>query len=387
MITIFNDQEKLYYADAYQKKFDAVVISCDRLSENSFVSALNRTAFYPEGGGQPSDIGKIGETRVLHVFEKNGEILHRTDGPLIVGSAVHGEIDFDERFSNMQNHSGEHVASGIIKSMLDFDNVGFHMGSEFVTIDFNGELSDRNIKEIEELANEAVYKNLDIEILFPGESEFKSMNCRSKKDLAGDVRVVRIAGVDTCACCGTHVSKTGEIGVIKLISHQRYKGGTRISMLCGKRALRDYYDKNKSIYIISGLLSAKPSDVASAAETLLSETASLKHKLARQNLRIFKLMADAVLPCDRICVFEDALSPNELRQLCLMLCEKAKFALVLSGADSIYKYALGSLENDVSLIGKSLNEAFDGRGGGTGALMQGSICGSRESIENFFSKT
>ncbi|MCL2874454.1 MAG: alanyl-tRNA editing protein [Defluviitaleaceae bacterium] len=377
-------KEKLFYSDVYQKGFNAVVINCDKSINGNFIVVLDKTAFYPEGGGQPSDIGKIDNARVLTVFEKDGIIFHETDIPLTIGDNVYGEIDFSHRMSNMQNHSGEHIVSGIIKSRLGYDNVGFHMGSEFITIDINGTLSDQDIDEIELLANEVVFKNLDIEILFPSESDYKKMTCRSKKELSGEIRVVQIKGVDTCACCGTHVARTGEIGIIKLISHQRYKGGTRISMLCGKRALFDYSNKNKNVYKISGLLSSKPNEIAINTENMLNENSLLKYKLVEHKLKLFKCMADSTPQCEKICVFEEDLNPTELKQLCQSLCEKAAFVLVLSeSSESVYKYALGSLTSDISTLGKLLNEKFDGRGGGKG-IMQGSFTGCREEIEEFF---
>ena len=378
-------KEKLFYIDAYQKSFDANVISCENTSGGNYIAVLNKTAFYPEGGGQPADVGKIGVADVFDVFEKDGKIYHKINMPLAVGGVVHGEIDFLRRMSNMQNHSGEHIVSGIIKSRLGYDNVGFHMGSEFITIDISGELTGPEVEEIELLANEAVYQNLDIEILFPNELEYKGMSCRSKKELTGEIRVVQIAGVDNCACCGIHVAKTGEIGIIKLISHQRYKGGSRISMLCGRRALDDYSSKNKSVYKISGLLSAKPNEVAAAAENMLTENAALKYKVVEQKLRIFEYIANSIDPCERICIFEENLTPTELKQLCQNLCERAKFALVLSSenAGPPYRYALGSLTGDIVPVGQRLNEMFNGRGGGKG-IMQGSVSGNRGEIEKFF---
>lgn len=379
-------KEKLFYADAYQKSFDACVISCESTSDGNYIAVLDKTAFYPEGGGQPSDVGKVDDAMVIDVFEKSGRIYHKINMPLIVGSTVCGEVNFLQRMSNMQNHSGEHIVSGIIKSRFGYDNVGFHMGSEFITIDINGELTGQDIDEVELLANEVVFKNLDVEILFPDDLKYKEMNCRSKKDLTGEIRVIQIAGVDTCACCGLHVAKTGEIGIIKIISHQRYKGGSRISMLCGRRALDDYSSKNKSIYKISSLLSAKPNEVAVSTESLLNENSSLKYKLVEQRLRIFGYIAGSIEPCEKVCIFEENLTSVELKQLCQSLCEKAKFALVLSGENgSSYKYALGSLTGDVVPIGHRLNKTFNGRGGGKG-IMQGSVSGDRGDIEKFFYK-
>jgi len=415
--------EKLFYKDVYQTSFEGVVISCESFPEQTgrkalYQVALDKTAFYPEGGGQPSDVGKIWIPRlelsyensnhplrkgvaspkhsndlisdainnavVSHVFEKDGVVFHEADKPFEPGEKVNCEVDFLNRLSNMQNHSGEHIVSGIIKQKFGFDNVGFHMGKEFITIDISGELNDKDIGEIETLANETVYKNLDIDVLLPNDNDYKKMNARSKKELSGDIRVVQIEGVDTCACCGTHVRKTGEIGVIKLISHQRYKGGARISMLCGHRALLDYGTKNKIVYKISALLSAKPNEVAEAAEKMLSENERLEYKLVEQRLKLFKLIAESIAPCEKLCIFEDDLTPIELKQLCEALMQRADYVLVLSETEPfVYKYALGSLKHDIGVLGKALNEKFNGRGGGKG-IIQGALSGSREGIKIFF---
>ena len=259
--------EPLYYQTPYVKEFDAIVTAC-RPAKHGFEVELSQTGFYPEGGGQPSDTGWIGEVHVTHVKEKHGVVVHETDAPLEVGSTVHAAIDWEQRFSNMQQHTGEHIISGLIHAAYGYDNVGFHMGHDEVTVDLNGPLNWEQLKEIEKKANAVVWANLPVQVTYPGEEELKTIDYRSKKELTGQVRIVEIPGADICACCGTHVDYTGEIGVIKVLSLMNYKGGVRFSMLCGDRALENFEAKTEQMQTISNLLSAKPEKAAEAVKLL-----------------------------------------------------------------------------------------------------------------------
>ena len=229
---------KLYYDSAYIKEFEAQVLSCQE-GKKGWEITLSATAFYPEGGGQPADTGLLGNVRVTDVHEKDGQVVHYTDGPLPVGEMVRGVIDWDRRFQHMQEHSGEHLVSGLIHQRFGYDNVGFHMGTDEVTIDFNGVLEWGDLMAIEEKANGMIWENLEISAVYPEKDELDAMEYRSKKELTGAVRIVSIPGGDVCACCGTHVERTGEIGLVKFLSMIHYKGGVRISLLCGKRAGED----------------------------------------------------------------------------------------------------------------------------------------------------
>ena len=259
--------EKLYDADAYLKSFEAEVISCSAAGENSYAVVLDRTAFFPEGGGQKSDTGTLDDADVLDVRENNGQIIHYTNIPLKTGSVVKGTILFEERFRKMQNHSGEHIVSGLVHSLFGFDNVGFRL-SDDVTVDINGELSSDDIERIESLANKAVYENVTVNACYPDKETLKNLSYRSKLDLTENVRIVTIEGYDMCACCAPHVSHTGEIGIIKIISNERYKGGTRLHMVCGSDALKDYsirYDNTRKTAV---MLSVSHEDVFTAVQGL-----------------------------------------------------------------------------------------------------------------------
>ena len=384
--------EKLYETDAYLSGFSARVESSVRERNGHFLTVLNKTAFYPEGGGQPFDIGKLGTVNVLAVHEKDGIIYHTTEESLEVGMSVTGEIDWKRRFSFMQNHTGEHIVSGIIKKLFEADNIGFHMGSDAVTIDFACDFTEEDLLQIEKLANEVVYANVPVTVCWPEKPELETMAYRSKKEINGDVRIVSVPDCDVCACCGTHTAKTGEIGVIKLLSAQKYKGGSRISMLCGERALTDYDYKNKWVRDLSILLSAKQPLVVDALTQVLNENAALKQQLAAIQNRFFQYKAHLyAAKTGRICIVEEGLTQGELQKFCLTVLENAPecvFAAVFAADEKnrkMFKYAISSSKIDVRPLSKDLNASFNGRGGGKKNLVQGTITGELSDIKSVLS--
>lgn len=276
---------KLYEADAYLGEFTATVEKC--VSETGiFKVTLNQTAFYPEGGGQPADRGTLGDARVLDVQEIDGTIWHTVSELLEPGTEVVGKIDFERRFTNMQNHTGEHIVSGIVSRIYGYHNVGFHMGSEAVTVDFDGVLTKEQLFDVEMEANEAVLKNVPVTVSYPSGEELKQIDYRSKKEIEGQVRLVSVEGYDCCACCGTHVSRTGEIRLIKILGVQNYKGGVRVSMLCGETAFRDYMVKHSNIVGIAQLLSVKPEEAGDAVVRLKEKNIELKKELKQLKKQI-----------------------------------------------------------------------------------------------------
>lgn len=231
--------EKLYYIDSHMFAFEAKVLDCRR-EKSGWAVTLDRTAFFPEGGGQLADTGYIGSVRVTDVQERGGEILHYTDAPLEPGLAVSCRLDDEQRLRRMQNHSGEHIVSGLIHGGYGYDNVGFHMGAECMTIDFSGELDWEQLMDIEQRANETVRADIPVHVWFPDTEELAQLEYRSKLELTENVRIVEIGDVDRCACCAPHVSRTGEVGVIKILDCQRHRGGVRVSVVCGMDAVEDY---------------------------------------------------------------------------------------------------------------------------------------------------
>lgn len=373
---------KLFRESPYQTEFSATVLSCTPQGEH-FAVELDATCFYPEGGGQPADTGILGDAKVLDVHEKGEAIVHTADAPLAIGETVTGRIDWLRRFSMMQHHTGEHIVSGIVHKLFKLDNVGFHMGSAMVTVDFNGALSSGQLAAVELAANRVVFADVPVQACYPDANALAALDYRSKKALSGEVRIVTVPGADCCACCGTHVAKTGEIGLIKLLSPQRYKGGVRVGLLCGEKVLADYRQKDASVADISHLLSAKPTEVAEAVQRLLHESDAMRAELTAAKDKLFSLRLEAVDRGDGLlCLFEDNLTPNELRRFCAQLIEhRPGPCLLLCGSDeSGYRYALGVAGGDARALSKALHQALGGKGGGNAQLVQGTIAASRARI-------
>ena len=335
--------EKLYYFDSHLLEFTASVLE-SRHVQIGWESRLDRTAFFPEGGGQSADTGTIGGVRVLDVQEKDGEIWHLCEERLESGEYVCA-IDREARLRRMQNHSGEHVFSGLTHRKYGAENVGFHMGVDCMTIDFDRELSWEELSSVEYEANQIVRENHPVRTFFPASEELALLEYRSKKELSGEVRIVEIAGVDRCACCAPHVSSTGEIGTIKLLTAERHRGGVRITLVCGMDALDDYRRKQESATHISIALSAKRDEVAAAVDRLLETEGRLKERLSALGMELAFLRAQAVEATDgNICVFDSVLGDAALRELANSLAEKCPgAAAVFSGSDETgYKYIIAS---------------------------------------------
>lgn len=378
---------KIYYEDVYCKEFEATVLECQE-NKGIYKVVLDQTAFYPEGGGQPFDFGTIEGIEVIEVHEKEEIIYHTTEKPLEVGTKVTGKIDWERRFHHMQQHSGEHILSGLIHEHFGYDNVGFHMGSEGITVDFNGMLTAEDILMIEEKANGLIYDNVPVDIQFYTKEEAVDVEYRSKKEIEGVIRIVTFPGGDTCACCGTHVRYAGEIGLIKVISSMKYKSGVRLTMLCGKAALMDYHKRITQTAAISNLLSAKPELITDAVEKLLKDQSEKNFKIGQLYRDLFTLRAEQIEEgTKKLCLFEEDLSPALLRQLATILMEKVELVVVCSGTDeSGYQYAAGSKVQDMKEYGKVLNSSLQGKGGGSKEMVQGTFFAKKEDIEKTIAK-
>lgn len=376
--------KRLYYEDAYCREFDARVTDC-REGKRGWEVTLDQTAFYPEGGGQPADEGTLGEAKVLDVKEGGEEVIHLCDRPLEPGSTVHGTLDWDRRFRFMQQHSGEHIFSGIVHRTFGYDNIGFHMGKDCVTVDFSGMLSEEDIAQVERAANEAVLADLEILEDYPSREELGRLDYRSKKELEGQVRIITIPGSDVCACCGTHVKRTGQIGPIKAVASEHYKTGIRISLQIGWKALEDYEEKHRNIKEISALLSAPPQETAEAVRKLQEQIQELKAaNVALKQKQLDRLVEEVPEGTSRVIRFVEDLNPVEVRMLADRLAQKADFVAVFSGNDGEgYKYVMCSASMDVAALGKKFNEALNGRGGGRNPMVQGSVMAERAKIEEF----
>lgn len=376
--------EKLFYVNQYQTEAQAVVCSCEAV-KGGYAVVLNQTVFYPTGGGQPCDLGSIDDVKVLDVSEHDGELVHLCDAPLTVGETVQCHIDWERRFMIMQQHSGEHLVSGLVHQRFGYENVGFHMGSEVITIDFSGEISSAELREIETAVNEAIYQNIQTEFLYPDAQTLPTIPYRSKKALSGWVRIVKFGDIDLCACCGLHVGFTGEIGLVKLISTTKFHEGSRVELLCGKRAL-DYLneiaEQNREI---SATLSAKPFATAAAVRRVSEELSAMQYRCIQLENRLFALKADALAQAGDVLLFEEFMQPDAVRRLTDAVVQKCGgLCAVFAGEDGNYKYAVANLNGDVRETVKVLNAACHGRGGGKPNFSQGSVAALRSEIEAFF---
>ena len=377
--------EKLYDLDSHLRDFNARVISCRQEGER-WVLTLDRTAFFPEGGGQAADTGFLGPVRVMDVQEADGGILHFTDGPLPVGETVRGKLDWLQRFRRMQNHSGEHILSGLVHARYGYRNVGFHLGDGDVTVDFDGELNREQLDDLETAANLAIVENAAVTCWYPTKEELASLDYRSKLELTENVRLVRIEGYDLCACCAPHVSRTGEIGSLRILDFMRHRGGVRLHMLCGLDALEDARMRYRATLAISGLLSVPQEDTPAAVERTLRELEGTRQALAEEKRRWLKLRADALPVTEtNLCIFEEDLDPVSLRELVNAGMEKTPgICAAFSGADGAWKYIIGSRTVDLKSLSKEINEAIGGRGGGRTEMIQGSCTADRRQIEAYF---
>ncbi len=371
--------EKLYYKDSHMQSFTGQVISCEwDDKKNCYGVVLDRTAFFPEGGGQYADSGILGGVAVEDVREKEGMVIHYLKQPLEAGKEVGGQIDFEERFSKMQQHTGEHIVSGLVHRHFGYDNVGFHLGRELVTMDFNGGLTEEEIRMVELEANGAVAANLQIQVAYPSKEELDALDYRSKKELTGQVRIVTVPGYDVCACCAPHVVRTGEIGIIKLVDAVKYKGGTRVTMVCGFRALQDYQMKEDNVREISRLLSVKPYETADAVKRLQGEVQQWRDKLLRmQSGYMERKLEEIPAGAKNVILFEPELDKNVARRFvdagmdrCTGIC-----GIFLGDEARGYQYTLGSENADLKEFLKNFHQVFAGKGGGKREMVQGTVQG------------
>ena len=375
--------EKLYYADSFLTDFTARVLSCEADGDR-FQVVLDRTAFYPEGGGQPADWGRLGEVRVTDVREREGSVLHLCGGPLAPGTEVRGEVDFARRFDLMQQHSGEHIVSGLICARYRCDNVGFHIGRELVTIDFNADIPPEDLPSIEAAANAYIWRDRAPEIrLLSGEALERAVY-RSKKVIPGEVRLVSFPEADCCACCGTHVARAGQVGLVKLLTCQKFREGVRIEMAAGGRAVWYCSHILEQNTRISQALSAKPAETAAAVDRLQRELYALRGRVSALEEADFARKAEALAGAGDTVLFEGEMSADSLRRLADAVTEVCGGrCLIFAGSDEIgYKYAAGQRGGDLRSFVKNMNAALSGRGGGKPAFAQGSVTAGRARIED-----
>lgn len=398
--------EKIFYENPHQTKFDATVISCTPAEDGKFLIVLDRTAFFPEEGGQNADSGYICKADasdsaslsnlsenaanafpVLDVQIQKDVIYHKLAAAFTPGEQVRGCVDWDKRFDYMQQHSGEHLISGLVNRRLGYHNVGFHLGDEEVTLDFDGVLTLEELREIEAEANRAITLNIPVHIYFPSKEELAVLEYRSKIEIEGAVRIVEFPGFDVCACCAPHVDTTGQIGLIKVTNVMKHRGGVRVNILCGSRALADYTGKQDSVSSISVQLSAKPDAVAGAVARLKEENLKQKTRMIALQQQLLQLQL-AAIPAEQenVFLFFEDLDTPAMREAVNTLCEThIGYCAVFTGNDSDgYQYILGSLHQNCKEASALLAEKFGARGGGSERMVQGSVKALRAEISGAF---
>lgn len=378
---------KLFYNDPFLTEFSATVLSCEE-GKGGYKVVLDQTAFYPEGGGQPTDIGVLGGVKVTDVHEKAGVITHTCVSPLEVGAVVTGRIDWAVRFDHMQQHSGEHIISGILCQDYHCDNVGFHMGADTVTIDYNTEITWEQVLDAERKANEFIWADIPVDISYPDKAALDALDYRSKKELSGQVRIVAFPGADCCACCGTHVLRAGQVGLVKVLSCQKFREGVRIEILCGQRALSylgKTYDQAKAI---GQKLSVKPQDTLAAVERLEAELFAAKYRMAELETAVFEAIARENEGKGDVVLFQSPMRGDSVRRLADAVAHASGgLACVFAGEDGQYSYAMVQADaEDISALVKEMNKTLNGRGGGRNGFAQGSVQTDKASIEAFFRK-
>jgi len=378
---------KLYYEDSHMRIFTAKVLSCEG-TEKGYEVILDATAFYPEGGGQAADTGTLNGIRVRDTRERGEMVVHFCEAPLEVGAVVEGILDWEARFHRMQQHSGEHIVSGIINRRWGYHNVGFHMGSDIITIDFDGVIPAEDLASIEAEANSAVWQNLTVKCWYPSEEELPNVFYRTKRALPWPVRIVQVPGFDSCACCGTHVKATGEIGLIKLFSVMGFRGGTRMEMACGSSALKLLnlaFEQNRQV---SQAFSAKIEETGAAARRMNEVEAQLKYRIVGLEKRIFAGIAESYAGKGNVVHFEENLENTAVRDLADAIAENCGgTAAVFSGSDEAgYAFCLVTRSGDLRTLGKEMTKALNGRGGGKPIFQQGRVQAAKAEIEAFFAE-
>ena len=372
--------EKIYDKDPHILTFDATVLSCEETNTaGQYAVVLDRTAFFPEEGGQGSDSGTLAGQPVLHVsIDKENTLTHILPRPLSVGSTVSGTVDGKQRFDYMQQHTGEHILSGLVHKHFGYNNVGFHLGADATTLDFDGVLTPEEMQHMETLANEAVAADLPVLVSFPSKDELAALDYRSKIELTGAVRIVEIPGVDICACCAPHVDRTGQIGMIKVVDLQSHRGGVRVTILCGNRALLDYRRKQDTVSAVSALLSAKPELIGEAVSRLKEESLSRQERINFLQAKLLTMRLAALPSPDtaqHAILFEETMDTKAVRDAVNTLSASYPgYSAIFTGTDADgYNFILGSGTLDCNIAAKALRETFQAKCGGSKQMIQGSV--------------
>ena len=389
---------RLYNEDSQIRTFQGNVLRCTPCEEpqlkGKYWAVLDRTAFFPEGGGQSGDVGdlylladKEKNVPVLDTVEQAGEVRHLVAQQIETNAPIRGEINWDVRFDRMQQHTAEHIASGIIYAKYGYNNIGFHLADQYVTMDFDGELTKEEVGEVEACINQVVFANREVHITYPSKEELAKIPYRSKIEIEGEVRIVTIPEVDICACCAPQVSKTGEIGTVKITEVQRHRGGVRMTLLAGMRAYSDYKKKYESIKELSHTFSVPDEEVLDGVVKVKTEIQKVKLELQQvQELLITNIVNSVPQEQSKVCIFQNGITVNDSREIVNRLLRKMHeiVAVFIENETGGYQYVIGSNQYDTRIYSKIFNELYDGRGGGRPNMVQGSVVIDQLVLEDFY---
>lgn len=376
--------KELFYENMYLSESKAKVLNCTK-SQKGYEIILDSTIFYPMGGGQYGDKGYILDSfgkrvDISDTYLKNNYIVHLGNDFLDEGSEVKIFIDWELRYARMQEHSGEHIISGLVTKYFGYQNVGFHMGNDEITIDYNGVITKESLDKIEIEANKIIYENLPIEIYYPSEEELKNINYRSKKELSGVIRIVEIKGVDICACCGTHVKLTGEIGVIHFTNIINYKGGSRISLQIGINALRDYIKKDNILTDINQTLSSTNNEVGERVKDLVSKLDAAKFETLNYQKKYVELLFSNTYDEKIHFTKVNDIEPKIITSMIDSYVENTDIFVVVNERGSKKLCTIASRKIDLKQSLRKLAERGILKGGGSSKMIQGELLSDSESL-------
>ncbi len=373
--------ERLYLVDSHLFENECTVLSCEPAKEG-FDVMVDRTVFFPNKGGQPCDTGILGGVKVVDVRESGDELILRTEGPLPVGETVTGHINEKRRLDIMEQHTGEHVLSWCAYKLFDAVNVGFHCALTYATLDLDKPLTSKQVTEMEDMANGLVRRNLPVTAtIYDSEEDLAGVPLRKHAEgLIAPIRVVSIEDADSCTCCAPHVHSTGEIGAIKIVSAVAYKGGMRMTFLCGGRAMKQFQKLQTALDAIARKFSTAGDEVLSAVEKQEAELKAVKKEKADLTARLegyltaeLKAQAEDVKGKKLLVKLTDT-DPKRLRPLALATLPEKGLTLLLTERNGQLSYVLcaNGLKLDMGELIPAVNLALGGRGGGRGTLAQGS---------------
>ena len=372
--------DRLYYDDSYAREFDATVLRSEPRSGATAVW-LDRTAFYPTSGGQPFDVGTLGAARVVDVVdEDDGSVVHVIDGETPAGR-VSGRVQWDRRFEHMQQHTGQHVLSAAFDRDCGVRTVSFHLGASASSIDLAREVSPRQIAQAEDEANRVVWEDRPVTVRFVDAADASALGLRKETARTGQLRIVQVADFDVSACGGTHVSRTGAIGMIAISSWERFKGGSRIEFRCGSRALRAHRDLRDTVAAAIKLVSVAPHELAQGIERLQADNKELARRARDLDARLATYEADALAAgaveqqgVRAVVQALPGLEPAGLKTIAQAIAGKAGHVAVLfseAPPHAVVVARAADVALDAAALLRGLTARFGGKGGGRPELAQG----------------